>query len=100
MPVDMPLVQASTFRQVLHAFSRHPSSIVRAVYGGRHGHPVIFDHGTFDPLRQADVTVGAKAVLAGHRDRIIDLEVNDAGVLKDVDSREEYSAVFGRTLDS
>jgi CTP:molybdopterin cytidylyltransferase MocA len=100
MPVDMPLVQPSTFRAVLRMFSLHPSSIVRAVCGGRHGHPVIFDRGSFGALRHADVAVGAKAVLADHRHRILDLETDDAGVLKDVDSREDYSALFGRTLDT
>ena len=100
MPVDMPLVQPSTFAEVLHRFSLRPSSIVRATCGGRHGHPVIFDRGSFDALRHADVTVGAKAVLTEHRNRILDVEVNDAGVLRDIDSREDYSAVFDRTLDS
>jgi molybdenum cofactor cytidylyltransferase len=100
MPVDMPLVQPSTFNKVLHAFAAHPTSIVRAVCGGRHGHPVIFDRGSFGALRHADTTVGAKAVLVAHADRILDLEVDDGGVLKDVDSREDYAAVFGRTLDA
>ena len=100
MPVDMPLVQPSTFNKVLEAFAAHPSSIVRAVCGGRHGHPVIFDRGSFRALRHADTAVGAKAVLVAHADRILDLEVDDGGVLKDVDSREDYAAVFGRTLDS
>ena len=45
-------------------------------------------------------TVGAKAVLLAQADRVLDLDVNDAGVLKDIDSREDYAAVFGRTLDS
>ena len=100
MPVDMPLVRPSTFREVLEAFAAHPSFIVRAVCGGRHGHPVIFDRGSFEALRQADVAVGAKAVLLAQADRVLDLDVNDAGVLKDIDSREDYAAVFGRTLDS
>ena len=101
MPVDMPLVRPSTFREVLEAFAAHPSFIVRAVCAGRHGHPVIFDRGSlFEALRQAEVTVGAKAVLLTRADRILDLDATDAGVLKDIDSRGDYAAVFGRTLDS
>ena len=100
MPVDMPLVLPSTFRDVLATFAAHPSSIVRAVCGGRHGHPVIFDRGSFEALRRADVAVGAKAVLLAHADRVLNLELDDGGVLKDVDSREDYRAVFGRALDA
>jgi CTP:molybdopterin cytidylyltransferase MocA len=100
MPVDMPLVRPETFEQVLAAFAAHPASIVRAVCGGRHGHPVIFDRGSFRALRNADTAVGAKAVLLAHADRILDLEVDDEGVLRDVDSPQDYAAVFGRALDS
>jgi molybdenum cofactor cytidylyltransferase len=99
-PVDMPLVQPSTVRELLRVFAAHPSSIVRAVCGGRHGHPVIFDRGSFEALRHADVSVGAKAVLQAHADRLLDVEVADDGVLKDVDTGEDYRAVFGRALDS
>src|SRR5262245_25551823 len=99
-PVDMPLVQPSTVRELLRVFAEHPSSIVRAVCGGRHGHPVIFDRGSFEALRHADVSVGAKAVLLAHADRLLDVEVADEGVLKDVDTGDDYTAVFGRALDS
>jgi molybdenum cofactor cytidylyltransferase len=96
MPVDMPLVRPETFAAVLHASAAHPSAIVRAVCGGRHGHPVIFDRGSFDPLRRAHPSVGAKAVLHACADRVLDIEVPDDGVLKDVDSLDDYVAVFGQ----
>ena len=100
MPVDMPLVRSSTFSEVLAAFAAQPTSIVRAVNRGRHGHPVIFDRGAFDALRHADRAVGANAVLREQAHRIVNVEVEDEGVLKDVDSREDYIAVFGRPPES
>jgi molybdenum cofactor cytidylyltransferase len=99
MPVDMPLVRAETFAAVLRAFAAHPASIVRATHGGRHGHPVIFDRGSFDSLRHADPQVGAKAVLRACVDRVLDIDVPDEGVLKDVDSVEDYVAHFGKLPD-
>jgi molybdenum cofactor cytidylyltransferase len=98
MPVDMPLVQPATFAAVLRASAKHPGVIVRAVCGGRHGHPVIFDRACFDGLRRADPAVGAKVVLHVHP--VLDVDVPDTGVLKDVDSVEDYVALFGRTPDS
>lgn len=95
MPVDMPLVQPATFAAVLRASAEHPGVIVRAVCGGRHGHPVIFDRGCFDALRRTDPALGAKVVL--HANRVLDVDVPDTGVLKDVDSVEDYVALFGRT---
>ncbi len=99
LPVDMPLVRPETFAALLHASALHADTIVRAVHGGRHGHPVIFDRGSFDALRHADASTGAKAVLRARADHVLDVEVDDAGVLTDVDTMQDYVAAFGRTPD-
>jgi CTP:molybdopterin cytidylyltransferase MocA len=100
VPVDMPLVRPDTYRIVLRTSADHPHAIVRAAYGGRHGHPVVFDRGSFDALRHADPSLGAKAVLRERADRVLDVEVDDAGVLQDVDSVDDYVAIFGRRPDA
>ncbi|MGB2714119.1 MAG: nucleotidyltransferase family protein [Vicinamibacterales bacterium] len=100
MPVDMPLVRAETFARLLQAFAASPTSIVRPVHCGRHGHPVIFDRSSFDPLRRADPAVGAKSVLQSQSDRVLNVEIDDEGVLADIDSVEEYVAVFGGPPES
>jgi len=99
-PVDMPLVKPETFAAVLRAFAASPGTIVRASCGGGHGHPVIFDRGSFGDLRRADPDVGAKAVLRASPQRVIDVDVADTGVLADVDSPEDYVAIFGSGPDS
>ena len=95
MPVDIPLVRVETFERLLEAFSKAPTSIVRPTYRGRHGHPVIFDRSSFDPLRRADPGVGAKVVLQSDAERVFNVDVQDEGVLIDIDSIEEYITVFG-----
>jgi molybdenum cofactor cytidylyltransferase len=95
IPVDMPLVMAESFAAVLRAFDAHPRAIVRAAFAGRHGHPVVFDRSSFDALRRADASVGAKAVLRENPSRVVDVEVPDSGTVTDIDSVEDYRAVFG-----
>lgn len=94
IPVDMPLVRAATIAQLSAAFASR-TSIVRATHGGRHGHPVIFPRRVFGELRRADENVGAKAVLHAHARDIIDVDVDDPGVVRDVDVPEDYRALFG-----
>jgi molybdenum cofactor cytidylyltransferase len=96
IPVDMPLVRSETFTALLRACAERPDTIVRATFQGRHGHPVIFDRGSFDALRHAQPIAGAKEVLHARPDRVLDVDVADEGVLKDVDSVEDYVAIFGR----
>jgi molybdenum cofactor cytidylyltransferase len=93
VPVDMPLVRASTVRRLIEAFGGSQAPILRAVCGGRHGHPVIFSRAVFEDLRRADPAVGARAVVRAHG--AVDIEVHDRGVLEDVDTPEDYERHFG-----
>jgi molybdenum cofactor cytidylyltransferase len=95
-PVDAPLVQASTITALLAAFNATEPPVVRPQYRGRHGHPVLFSRAVFTDLRRADPTVGAKAVVRAHERTIVNVEVDDPGVLGDVDTPEAYRALFGR----
>ena len=100
MPVDLPLVRVETFERLLQASAARPASIVRPAHRGRHGHPIVFDRASFGALRRADPAIGAKPVLRAHEDRILNVEVEDTGVLRDIDSIEEYVAVFGGSPES
>lgn len=88
--VDVPLVRSSTVAAVIEAWRRTRAPIVRPANSDRHGHPVIFDRSIFADLRSADPNAGAKAVFALHRDRIVNVEVQDAGAFEDIDTPEDY----------
>ena len=98
MLVDMPLVSASTIRHLVDAAVASPAVVVRAVYAGRHGHPVVFKRGAFDALRRADPAVGAKAVVAVLPTE--DVEVDDRGVIEDVDTPADYERLFSNRSSS
>jgi molybdenum cofactor cytidylyltransferase len=94
MPVDMPLVSPDTIRSVIAAFLTDRPAIARAVHNGRHGHPVVFGPSVFEDLRRADPGIGAKAVLHAHAGAVLDVEVDDPAILRDVDTPEDYRAMF------
>jgi molybdenum cofactor cytidylyltransferase len=87
--VDVPSFRASTVQTLLTRASVSDAAILRAVHCGRHGHPVIFKRVVFDALRRADPSVGAKAAFDGFR--VEDVEVDDPGVVEDIDTPEDYS---------
>lgn len=98
LPVDVPLLSSAVLRSVLRAAAAADASIVRASYRGRHGHPVLFARAVFDELRIADPAVGARAVVRADPSRVIDVEVEDPGVIFDVDTPDDYRRAFGREL--
>ncbi len=94
MPVDIPLMRAETIAAVKAAFITSSASIVRAVHKGRHGHPVIFARRVFDELRHADPHSGARAVVHAHAHDLLNVEVDDPGILRDFDTPEDYDRLL------
>jgi CTP:molybdopterin cytidylyltransferase MocA len=93
--VDMPLVRAATVRTLVSTFEKHPDApILRATFRGRHGHPVVFGRRIFDALRHADPATGARGVVHAHQ--VLDVDVDDPGVITDIDTWEDYERAIGR----
>jgi molybdenum cofactor cytidylyltransferase len=95
VPVDAPLIRADTVATVIAVFASTSAPVVRAVHAGRHGHPVLFSRAVFEDLRRADPAIGARAVLRAHAHLVVNVEVDDPGVLGDVDTPEDYARLFG-----
>jgi molybdenum cofactor cytidylyltransferase len=64
--------------------------IVRPVYHGRQGHPVLISarHRQEALLQQGDV--GARRILMNHPEDILEIDVDQDAVLMDIDTPEEY----------
>jgi molybdenum cofactor cytidylyltransferase len=88
--VDVPLVSARTIVQVVDAWRASRAPVVRPAVGARHGHPVIFDRATFERLRSAPVSDGARAVVRALGPLVEDVPVDDEGCLTDIDTPDEY----------
>jgi molybdenum cofactor cytidylyltransferase len=94
--VDVPLVTPETVRTLIARAGSSPSPILRAVHGGRHGHPVIFKREVFAALRAADPSIGAKAVM--REVGVEDIDVDDPGIIQDVDTPDDYRRLLTRGI--
>lgn len=84
LPGDMPFVRPATIRSLVQVFEAR-GGIVSPRHNGKRGHPVVLPGSLADEILGADAGTTLHHVLAGHRDERIDLDVDDAGVLRDVD---------------
>jgi molybdenum cofactor cytidylyltransferase len=89
-------VRAPTIRRIIEVAASSPAAVIRASYAGRHGHPVVFKRAAFEALRRADPSVGAKAVV--HAMETAEVDVDDLGVVEDVDTPADYERLFGRRV--
>jgi molybdenum cofactor cytidylyltransferase len=95
LPGDMPFVRPETVASVLAACQR-TNRIVSPRYAGRRGHPVGLPGYLRREIVDADPAVSLSAVLEPHERDRIDLDVQDGGVLRDVDV---IGDLFAATID-
>lgn len=91
--VDLPAVRTDTVRRLLAAASGDTEALaVRPVLGSRHGHPVIWRRDAWARLRDADPRHGARPVIRAlaAAGRVLDVAVDDEGVLRDIDTPDDY----------
>lgn len=90
MPGDLPLVLPSTVKKVVQTHFRTGSPIVIPVYDARRGHPVLFHRSLFEELAQLNADWGGKEIVRKNSHLLELVEVDDPGILMDVDSWEDY----------
>lgn len=86
LPGDLPLIQPSTLVAVAESLEHH--DVVVPHYRGQRGHPVGFDHVCESALRALKGAQGAQSVVKAEAavDGVFDLEIDDEGVVVDVDT--------------
>ncbi|MDP9912649.1 molybdenum cofactor cytidylyltransferase [Variovorax boronicumulans] len=89
LPGDLPLVLPATLRAVAAALGGRVNA-VQPQYRGERGHPVGFAAGCGAQLAALEGNLGASSVLRAMRaiDAVVDLAVDDAGVVTDIDTPE------------
>src|SRR5690606_6991 len=84
LPGDMPFVKAGTVNALAAAHEREGAAVV-ASYAGRHGHPIIVPAAAREDLLAQPPTTTLKDALVDLAMSPVGVEVDDPGVLRDVD---------------
>ena len=93
--VDLPFVREDTVRAVVDAWRATGAPVVRPRLGDRHGHPAIFGLPVIRALEFADVSLGAKPILAQFAPDFVSVPVTDRGAMEDIDTPEAYRRAMG-----
>jgi molybdenum cofactor cytidylyltransferase len=82
---DMPWIESATISRVFQALA-NGASVVAPAYRGVRGHPVGFASTHRAALLKLRGDEGARAILTAHRDALLLIDVEDPGVVRDVDT--------------
>jgi molybdenum cofactor cytidylyltransferase len=95
MPVDFPRIQQQTVNALVQDYSRQPTAVLNPAHKGHAGHPVIFSRDVVTELLRPDLPDGARSVIERHTREARTLEVEDPGVLIDIDTPADYQQHVG-----
>ena len=94
LPGDQPLTQPETVRRLLEA----EGEIVIPAHGGRKGHPVRIASHLIPEILAEPTTATLRDYIAGRGYATV--EVDDPGILRDIDTLADYQALLGRPTQS
>ncbi len=81
---DMPFIKSSTIKSIIKKMGKE-KCIIAPSYKGKRGHPVLFSQHFFAELSKLNNDVGAKELIRKNQSCLTLIEVNDSGIIKDID---------------
>jgi len=87
---DMPYVSPDTVSQIACTLDAG-AVIARPSSSGRPGNPVGFNSRLFDPLMDLKGDRGARALIDDYIRDVVDVEVRDQGIFRDIDRPEDLT---------
>ena len=83
--VDHPAATSTTARMLVESFRTSRAPLAIPTHQGQRGHPVLLSRALFEELLGLGPEQGANLVVRKYRDQTSLVEVDDAGILLDVD---------------
>jgi molybdenum cofactor cytidylyltransferase len=87
---DQPFTLSQTLDQIIQAYRDSGAPIVIPTCQGTRGNPVLLDRSLFPEAMALEGDVGCRAIFAKHLEEIVNVEVEDTGILLDLDDRADY----------
>ncbi|MDC7226769.1 MAG: NTP transferase domain-containing protein [Spirochaetales bacterium] len=98
LPVDYPFVEPRTVAMLIESADHSDADIISPVYNGNPGHPPFIKYTVFNAILEADENApdfrGLHSVLSSPAFRTESVEVDDCGILDDIDDDSEYRSMI------
>ncbi len=96
LPCDIPRADAATVRTLARArTAAGDPAVVYPTHAGRRGHPPLIAARLVPDILTADPAGGLREVLHRFAGGALEVEVDEPGILRDLDTRESYEAEKG-----
>jgi molybdenum cofactor cytidylyltransferase len=95
---DQPFVRPETLNRIIEQRRCSNAQMVIPLHKGSRGNPVLLDRSVFPEVMALDGDIGCRAIFESRTEGIAWIEVDDVGVLLDIDNKDDYERLrrFGQ----
>jgi molybdenum cofactor cytidylyltransferase len=87
---DQPGIPPAVTNAVIEAYNENLKGIVIPVYNHRRGHPLLVDMKYRKKIEHIDLEEGLRKLRHQFPEDVLEVEVDEAGILVDIDTPEDY----------
>jgi molybdenum cofactor cytidylyltransferase len=87
---DQPFVKAATIDRLIEEYKKSRPQVAIPVHQGFRGNPVLLDRSVFAEAMGIQGDIGCRAIFGNRVKNVLKVPVDDAGILIDADSPEEF----------
>jgi molybdenum cofactor cytidylyltransferase len=87
---DQPSISPAVIDALIGAWTEGKKGLVVPVHGGRRGHPLLLDLKYQGEVARLSPERGLRALLEAHPEDVLEVEIQDAAVLSDIDTPADY----------
>ncbi|MDO8927624.1 MAG: nucleotidyltransferase family protein [Bacteroidota bacterium] len=93
---DQPFIPVYVSVKVVEAWKDSGKGIVIPLFSGKRGHPPLYDLKLRQEILDLDPAVGLRSVAQKFLDEILEVETFCPEIVRDIDTREDYSNELGK----
>ena len=87
---DMPMINKEIYNKLIQAMKNN--KIIVPTYKGKQGNPVLFSESMKNKIMLIQGDIGAKEILEKNKDKILNLEIGNQGILKNYNTPDSFNS--------
>ena len=96
IPADHPTLDAAVTNQLVARWQHARPAILIPTHAGRRGHPTVFRWDLVDDVFRLPPDAGLNRLVKERASDVVELEIQEASILVDLDTAEDYAALCRR----
>lgn len=95
LPADYPFVRPETIKEIALRYGDAEGEIIRPCFQGKRGHPPLVTAKLIPTILASHPNEGLRSILQSSDFKTTHLDVNDPGILQDMDTKADYDRLAG-----